>query len=134
MSSYRKSAKFLVTIFLAIFTNTNCLNKVVQFSRRIKPDILNSNAFDDGSLYVIEFVTRRAINDCIDLCKAKKACKFINFYRLANLCSLIGVIGNKHVQIENYLEIAPGYYFGAKEKWNMVRCLNYSFNLYIVFH
>lgn len=81
---------------------------------------MSSSYFEQGNVYVLEVITKQAVNNCVNFCKAKTACKYINYYRPANVCFLVGVIGNIQIAKENFLESAPGFYFGAKEDWDMV--------------
>ncbi|XP_053374796.1 versican core protein-like [Mercenaria mercenaria] len=108
---------FIITISLALgFSFANEVpEKRYHFARRMNVDTHGVNM----NVYSFETLAGQGIRDCIESCKAKKLCKFINFDRRGKLCFLIGVKNDAILSVENYLEVKPGFYFGAKQEWSM---------------
>ncbi|XP_053374918.1 sushi, von Willebrand factor type A, EGF and pentraxin domain-containing protein 1-like [Mercenaria mercenaria] len=107
---------FIIRINAILFLSfaKHAVGNEFHFARRMKTDF-----HDDMAVYNFETLTGQSINGCIELCKRKKRCKFINYERRPNLCFLIGIKNEANFQIGDYLEVKPGYYFGDKNEWNM---------------
>jgi hypothetical protein len=86
--------------------------KEYHFARRIRAV--------NGDMFGVEFLKNQDIKDCIESCKMSKACKYVNFEIRTMLCFLISVKAEYTLNVENYVEVKPGFYFGDKNEWPMV--------------
>jgi hypothetical protein len=66
------------------------------------------------------------IENCVESCKSKKQCKIINYDHKAKLCYHVGsdsTLFNEEFLREDFVEEKPGFSYGVKREWNMVRRL-----------
>lgn len=78
--------------------------------------IHNSNS----SFYTFEWLTMVSIKDCIEACKSRKTCQYINYDVRPHLCALIRPQEGHKGNICPNTEIKPGYVYGNKSEWSMV--------------
>ena len=105
-----------IFILYALIGNKICLLEKTHFSRWIKTD-----SEYPKEIFIFEYILNKGIDYCIDSCKAKSMCKYINFHVNADLCSLIGVANSNETGLyDDKIETKKGYIFGRKQDWNMV--------------
>ena len=113
---------FVFTLTLCIVQNI--LAEHYHFAKRIRTT-------DDGSmnLYTFETVLGIGIEQCVQTCKIKKRCKYINYRVPIHGCFLVGLVNNQHSSYEDVLEKKAGYVFANMSDWNMV-LLFFPFNIF----
>ncbi|KAL4219935.1 hypothetical protein ACF0H5_020347 [Mactra antiquata] len=67
---------------------------------------------DDG-IYVFDWRLKVSIKQCVEACKATKACQFVNFEGRSHLCALI----RSDKEFTPVIEKKPGYILGIKSEW-----------------
>jgi hypothetical protein len=96
-----------------------CHANKTHFSRWIKIDTEYPK-----NIYIFETILIMGIDDCVEICKAKSMCKYVNFKVNGKVCSLIGVeenIQDAGFDPNNKIEKREGYILGKKTDWDLVR-------------
>ncbi|XP_060554845.1 uncharacterized protein LOC132715795, partial [Ruditapes philippinarum] len=102
----------LINAFLFVSLTISVQGLEFKFARRLNVDNVN--------LYIADsHLSMYGINDCIDACKRRKNCRFINYEPRTKLCQMINTINEWTFTTADHLETVPGFYFGDKTWWNM---------------
>jgi hypothetical protein len=112
--------KQLLMILVAIASESK--SEVTYFGGRI----LTDGPENSSELYTFEMALKENVEHCIVSCKTKKQCKFINYDHRAKLCYHITCDSTKFLteydsNIKDYLIRKPGFSYGDKRDWDMVR-------------
>ena len=105
--------------FCIFFLGSVCFGEQTYISKWIETDSKYS-----WNIYVFKTVLNKGLNHCVEECKARKNCEYINFEIRTRICYLIGVnvIDGGTLNGHNErIHTKQGYVFGKKEEWNMVR-------------
>jgi hypothetical protein len=106
----------LINAFLFVYLTISVQGLEFKFARRLNVDNVN--------LYIADsHLSMYGINDCIDACKRRKNCRFINYEPRTKLCQMINTIKEETFTTADHLETVPGFYFGDKTWWNMVNII-----------
>ncbi|XP_060588474.1 uncharacterized protein LOC132743896 isoform X2 [Ruditapes philippinarum] len=112
ISLHKFSLLVLINAFLFVSLTISVQGLEFKFARRLNVDNVN--------LYIADsHLSMYGINDCIDACKRRKNCRFINYEPLKKLCQMINTIKEETFTTADHLETVPGFYFGDKTWWNM---------------
>ncbi|XP_060552955.1 macrophage mannose receptor 1-like isoform X1 [Ruditapes philippinarum] len=106
---------FYRNVLLLGFLVTNmCFANKTHFSRWIKIDTEYPK-----NIYIFETILMKGLDHCIESCKTKAMCEYINFEVNANMCSLIGVEKNVSDDPDEKIEKKKGHVLGKKKDWNL---------------
>lgn len=103
------SGRIVVLFFFIVF---QVYADKVHFSKWIKTEPSNP-----WNVYYFDIFLQIRIEDCIQECKARKMCRYINYIPNAHVCFLVAV--NNTTQ-EAYIETKAGFILGRKLDWDMV--------------
>ncbi|XP_045159770.2 versican core protein-like [Mercenaria mercenaria] len=105
-----------ILIFMFLIWN-GCLADKTHFSKWIKTDSDYS-----AKTFIFETILSQGIGHCVESCKAKKMCEYINFNVDADACFLIGVRNSQESSEsspDDRIEKKKGYILGKKKDWNL---------------
>ena len=95
---------------------THCpVQERVYLNKKIDTD-------DDGSTVQV-FETKQGLsaNKCIEECKLRKRCRFVNYHKYAMLCYMIGMIAKvDYHDVTLNFSSSNGFIYADKSEWNMV--------------
>jgi hypothetical protein len=118
---FKKMIHFYRNVLLLGFLVSHmCHANKTHFSRWIKIDTEYPK-----NIYIFETILMKGLDYCIESCKTKAMCEYINFKVNADVCSLIGM--EKEVSDESTfhpdekIEKKKGYVLGKKKDWDLVR-------------
>ncbi|XP_060608049.1 uncharacterized protein LOC132760157 isoform X2 [Ruditapes philippinarum] len=112
------SLLFLVKLVFFIFLDNYLLADKIHFSKWLR---VNKNK---TIISTFETISSISVGNCVNSCKARKRCEFINYNVHYKACFLIGLINATDVhKLQQYnvtvLESKSGYVFGNKSEWKM---------------
>jgi hypothetical protein len=109
--------QILLAICVSLFFRTN--TEQLYFGHRIRTDITSNEL----TFYAFEITPMWNIENCVESCKSKKQCKIINYDHRAKLCYHVASDSafTEDFNRVDFLEKKPGFSYGVKSAWNMVR-------------